>query len=77
MLYPGDVLVLPAGVGHASLEADDDFCMVGAYPPGQKPEIEHGATAQLAAAQERVAAVALPENSPVGGPLAGLWGEAT
>ncbi|TVU90916.1 cupin domain-containing protein [Vreelandella titanicae] len=75
MLYPGDVLVLPAGVGHASLEADDDFCMVGAYPPDQEPEIERGDPAQLAAAQERVAAVALPEDSPVGGPLARLWGE--
>ena len=51
--------------------------MVGAYPPNQNPEIERGDPAQLAAAQERVAAVALPENSPVGGPLAGLWGEAT
>lgn len=74
MLYPGDVLVLPAGVGHASLEADDDFCMVGAYPPGQKPEIERGDPAQLAAAKERVAGVGLPEDSPVGGPLAKLWG---
>ncbi|WP_386082448.1 cupin domain-containing protein [Vreelandella sp. F11] len=74
VLYPGDVLVLPAGVGHASLEADDDFCMVGAYPPGQKPEIERGDPAQLAAAQERVAGVGLPENSPVGGPLTKLWG---
>ena len=73
VLYPGDVLVLPAGVGHARLGADDDFCMVGAYPPGQTPEIERGDPAQLAAAQERVAAVALPENPPVGGSLAELW----
>ena len=75
MLYPGDVLVLPAGVGHASLEADDDFCMVGAYPPDQKPEIERGDPAQLAAAKARVAAVALPEDSPAGGSLAELWRE--
>ncbi|NYS79331.1 MULTISPECIES: cupin [Halomonadaceae] len=75
MLYSGDVLVLPAGVGHASLEANDDFCMVGAYPPGQEPEIERGDPAQLEVAQERVAAVALPEDSPVGGSLAELWRE--
>ncbi|WGI26192.1 cupin [Halomonas alkaliantarctica] len=74
MLYAGDVLVLPAGVGHASVQADNDFCMVGAYPPGQEPEIERGDPAQLAAAQSRVAAVVLPENAPVGGSLAGLWG---
>ncbi|EHJ93516.1 hypothetical protein [Vreelandella boliviensis] len=75
MLYAGDVLVLPAGVGHASLEADDDFCMVGAYPPGQDPEIERGDPTQLAAAQSRVASVALPKNAPVGGPLEPLWGQ--
>nr|WP_202114663.1 cupin [Halomonas zhuhanensis] len=77
MLYAGDVLVLPAGVGHASLEADDDFCMVGAYPPEQYPEIERGDPAQLAAAQARVASVDIPENTPVGGPLTPLWGQAT
>lgn len=74
MLYPGDVLVLPAGVGHSSLEADDDFCMVGAYPPDQQPEIERGDSAQLGTAQARVANVALPKESPIGGPLATLWG---
>lgn len=73
MLYPGDVLVLPAGVGHASLEADDDFCMVGAYPPGQDPEIERGDPTQLAETQARVAAVATPSTTPVGGPLTPLW----
>lgn len=73
MLCAGDVLVLPAGVGHASLEADDDFCMVGAYPPGQRPEIERGDPAQLEAAQARVANVALPESDPVGGSLTSLW----
>lgn len=77
MLNAGDVLVLPAGVGHASLEADDDFCMVGAYPPGQNPEIERGDPAQLEAAQARVAAVALPEADPIGGSLKTLWEQAS
>ncbi|RUR53054.1 cupin domain-containing protein [Vreelandella populi] len=73
MLYTGDVLVLPAGVGHASLEADDDFCMVGAYPPGQDPEIERGDPAAFAKAQARVASVNVPDTAPVGGPLKPLW----
>ena len=77
MLYPGDVLVLPAGVGHASLTADDDFCMVGAYPPNQQPEIELGGPARLGEAQNRAARVAIPEFSPVGGPLSDLWQSAT
>ncbi|WP_231896460.1 hypothetical protein [Halomonas sp. HL-93] len=50
--------------------------MVGTYPPGQKPEIERGDPAQLAAAKDRVAAVGLPEDYPVGGSLAELWGKA-
>ena len=75
VLKAGDVLVLPAGVGHASVEADEDFCMVGAYPPGQEPEIERGDPAQLAEVQARVAAVSLPDYSPLGEPLAGLWGQ--
>jgi uncharacterized protein YjlB len=77
MLCEGDVLVLPAGVGHASLEADDDFCMVGAYPPGQRPEIERGDPAQLEAAKARVANVETPESDPVGGSLTSLWTQDT
>jgi len=75
MLCAGDVLVLPAGVGHASLESDDDFCMVGAYPPGQQPEIERGDPAQLEAALARVASVAMPESDPIGGSLPTLWAQ--
>lgn len=77
MLYAGDALVLPAGVGHACVEAGDDFCMVGASPSGQEPEIERGDPATLAAAQARVASVALPKHAPVGGPLTALWGQAS
>ncbi|MGO2148026.1 cupin domain-containing protein [Halomonas sp.] len=73
MLYAGDILVLPAGVGHACVEADDDFCMVGAYPPGQNPENERGDPAELSAAQARVASVTVPETAPVGGPLQPQW----
>jgi uncharacterized protein YjlB len=69
----GDVLVLPAGVGHACLAASDDFTMVGAYPPGQSWEVERGEPGELESARQRVAAVALPDDDPVGGTLLSLW----
>ncbi|WP_110650462.1 cupin domain-containing protein [Salinicola peritrichatus] len=69
----GDVLVLPAGVGHACLDASDGFCMVGAYPPGQQWEVERGDPAGLEHALARVAAVPMPEDDPVGGSLLSLW----
>ncbi|OLO03511.1 cupin [Salinicola socius] len=69
----GDALVLPAGVGHACLEASDDFTMVGAYPLGQSWEVERGQPGELESICRRVAAVALPDEDPVGGALLSLW----
>ncbi|WP_322527958.1 cupin domain-containing protein [Salinicola sp. LHM] len=69
----GDVLVLPAGVGHACLDASEDFTMVGAYPPGQSWEVERGKPGEIEAACRRVAAVPLPDDDPVGGTLLSSW----
>tara|TARA_Y100000588_G_scaffold68940_1_gene70413 strand:- start:826 stop:1221 length:396 start_codon:yes stop_codon:yes gene_type:complete len=41
-VQPGDVVVIPAGVGHENVESTGDFTMVGAYPPGQSPDLQRG-----------------------------------
>lgn len=69
----GDVLVLPAGTGHRSLESSADFLVVGAYPPGQEDFITQRADpAAHARSLELIAQVPLPATDPVTG-REGLW----
>ncbi|MDR3470005.1 MAG: cupin domain-containing protein [Xanthobacteraceae bacterium] len=74
-LKAGDVAVLPAGTGHQCIEANDDFLVVGAYPP-------NGTYDECRDAEDRVRAlrsipqVARPDRDPVygaAGPLTALW----
>lgn len=63
----GDVIVLPAGVGHKKLSASEDFLVVGAYPPGITQDLMKGETGERPNADERIAQVPLPKTDPVGG----------
>jgi uncharacterized protein YjlB len=70
----GDVLVIPAGVGHCSVRTDKHFLAVGAYPPGQDWDLCK--TMADAAALERIRALPPPRTDPVegaNGMLPGLW----
>jgi uncharacterized protein YjlB len=73
---PGDVLVLPAGVGHKRLSVRGEIGIVGAYPQGMSPDTCRPGAALLEQHITAVARVPLPASDPVGGnggPLFTHW----
>ncbi|MES2661415.1 MAG: cupin domain-containing protein [Verrucomicrobiota bacterium] len=75
----GDVIIIPAGVGHMRLDSSDDFQVVGAYPRGEEPDLIRSGDDESDAARLRVAEVTLPDQDPVfgeNGPLIALWKQA-
>ncbi|MCK1619821.1 cupin [Bradyrhizobium sp. 159] len=71
----GDVLVLPAGIGHRLIEASRDFLVVGAYPrDGTYDECTD--TRERPDAIKRITKVRRPKTDPVlgrNGPLRKSW----
>jgi uncharacterized protein YjlB len=75
---PGDVVVIPAGVGHKRVGTHGDLCVVGAYPRGQAPDLRRAGAGERLYALEVIPLVALPTSDPVhgiGGPLLDHWVE--
>ncbi len=74
----GDVVAIPAGVGHKRLsEKRGGFTVVGGYPPGQSGRITRPGEYPLGEAQRLIAALDLPQGDPVSGPegpLPQAWG---
>lgn len=71
-ISPGDVLLIPAGVGHKALETSDDFQVVGAYPEGTHADLCRDDPTTLARNSERIAALPLPATDPVYGAQGGI-----
>ena len=72
----GDVAILPAGTGHQLISASEDFCVVGAYPPGPRMQITRPTPENHAKALKTIPQVKLPKTDPVrgdDGPLVKLW----
>lgn len=72
----GDVAILPAGTGHQCITASDDFCVIGAYPPGSRMEITRPTPENHAKALKTIPNVARPPADPVTGKhgaLMRLW----
>lgn len=73
---PGDTLILPVGVAHKNV-GSDDFLVVGAYPEGQRWDMNYGKPEERPQADENIEQVPLPEIDPVygeDGPLMEHWG---
>lgn len=72
----GDVVVIPAGVGHKLERSSPDLLVVGAYPDGRDWDVRRGDPAERAEVMANLAAVPLPALDPVEGatgPLRRAW----
>jgi len=75
-IQPGDVLVIPAGVGHKNLKSTSGFAIVGAYPEGQDWDMCYGHPGERPKTDQNIARVPLPQADPVygpNGPLLEMW----
>jgi uncharacterized protein YjlB len=75
-LRAGDVVVLPAGTGHQSLDASKDLLVIGAYPRNGKYDECRGSRQEHERALESIPKVPLPAKDPVygaDGPLRDAW----
>ena len=68
----GDVVVIPAGVGHKKISASEDFAVLGAYPDGKDYDLLTGKEGERPKADGHIAAVPLPETDPVLGKEGGI-----
>src|SRR5207244_1516328 len=66
-LTAGDVLIIPAGVGHKNLDSSADFGVVGAYPLDQQADMNYGREGERPRADQNIARVARPKSDPIYG----------
>lgn len=62
---PGDVVIIPAGVAHKSIEMSDDFQCIGAYPFDIEFDMNYGTQEEYDEAVQSIKKVALPAKDPV------------
>jgi len=73
----GDVVVIPAGVGHRNEGSGGGFSVVGAYPEGQENyDLRTGEEGERPGVLENIRGVPVPETDPLfgrEGPLPRHW----
>lgn len=75
-LYAGDLIVIPAGVGHRKIRGSADFAVVGGYPEGRDWDLLRGQVGERPEADRKIAALPIPDNDPIygaDGPLCRIW----
>ena len=75
-VYPGDMILIPAGVGHERVFSAFDFIVFGCYPNGQQWDMQWGWRKNLADSLIRIAKVPIPKSDPLygkNGPLRKQW----
>lgn len=68
----GDILIIPAGVGHKNLGSSSNFGVVGAYPNGSDYDLKTGKESERPQADKNIAEVPLPDADPLQGTDKGL-----
>ncbi|MEN9362992.1 MAG: hypothetical protein RI903_300 [Bacteroidota bacterium] len=67
-LEAGDVVIIPAGVGHYAISKHTDYQFVGGYPNGQAWDLKTGLEEEERAQMlRRISAVEMPEKDPIFG----------
>ena len=66
-VHAGDVIVIPAGIPHQKISASGDFAVVGAYPDGREWDLLRGLPGERPKADQRIAALPIPDNDPIYG----------
>lgn len=68
----GDIVIIPAGVGHKCISHSSDFTVVGAYPNGSSYDLMRGEDGERPQADKNIENVPVPEYDPYLGKQGGL-----
>lgn len=64
-IVKGDVILIPAGVGHYCMTHSDDFAVVAGYPDSVVPDVKRATAENRTAALENLKNVAPPAFDPI------------